>query len=114
MKSFKTHIAQVVANVKLMFEELTTVLIQLEACLDLLAMPWTPTIPEIVSSVAGTCVKLWYDTFGRGGPQNIFQKFAKWHRPLKNIRWRCSCLARKWNGPHTMATCESYQSTYGT
>ena len=98
VKSFKTHLARVAANVKLTFEELATVLIQIEACLNsrpLASIPCgedgmdalTPghfpplrhfqTPPShnrnSLSCIAGTCVKLWYDTFGRGGPLLLYK-----------------------------------------
>ena len=101
-KSMKKHLRKVTGEVKLTFKELSTVVAQIEACLNsrpLISLasddeglevlisghfligqaleapsltPLSPTTLMISSSyVAGNCVKLLYDTFGKDGLQNM-------------------------------------------
>ena len=99
VKSMKKHLRKVAREVKLTFEELSTVVAQIEACLNsrplvslasgdeglkvltpghfligqaLEALPDSSPTTLVISSsyVAGNCVKLLYDTFGKGGLQN--------------------------------------------
>ena len=96
VKSMKLHMRRIVGDVKLTFEEMTTVLSQIEACLNsrpLVPFPsseegldvLTPghfligrpleSLPDRVGpclcSEGGICVRPLYGTFGRDGQQSI-------------------------------------------
>ena len=105
VKSFKLHLRQVVGGVKLNFEELTTALTQIEACLNcrplvplpsvegldaltpgqfLIGRPWSQYLihrhrfSPFLYSTDGAYVNLLYATFGRGGLWNTSPHCRKW------------------------------------
>ena len=116
MKSTKYHLKRIVGTVKLTFEELTTILTQIEACLN--SRPLTPLTTEDDGVEAITpghfligrpleslpdpsfsfrslnllrrwhlCQALIRHFWQRWSSEYIvhLQKFAKWHRPQRNL-----------------------------
>ena len=116
VKSMKIHLRRIVSNVKLTFEEFTTVLVQIEACLSsrpLTSVPCddgvdalTPghfligrpleSLPDPAFSYRSIsllcrwhlCQSLVCHFWQRWYRENIttLRRFTKWHRPSRNVQ----------------------------
>ena len=90
VKSLKKHLSRVVGNVKLTFEELTTVLVQIEACLN--SRPLTALPGD--SDDGMECLTPGHFLIGR--PLEAIPDSSSTHRPLTMLkRWDlCQALVR--------------------
>ena len=79
-KSAKYHLKRVIGTVKLNFEELATVLSQIEACLN--SRPLTPLTTED-DGVETLTPGHFFDWQATGVPH--LQKFSKWHQRQRNF-----------------------------
>ena len=88
-EEFKTHLARVAANVKLTFEELTTMLVQIEACLNSRPLGSLPCGDDGVDALTPGHFLIGHPLEALPDPSFSYQKFSLLHR------WHlCQALVR--------------------